>query len=190
MAKSELQIRMEQDRCMEAIDEAIKEVEAQLDELGSIGSDALESGDQAAIDTVMESICFINQQLTDLKRMKVNARMQVVTSHISSTMVGVLGMLSKTAVGTKMPNTKKLMKIQQQLAASTASTKAARKQISSITSSSNPASKAYLSDDQRAQAMMFIQSRRVSKTGSLGATATAGGTDVWSRANAEKGTTN
>jgi len=183
MAKSEIEIRMEQESCIEAINEAIREVEAQLNELGDVGSEALDSGDQALIDQVMESICFINDQLASLKALKVNTKMQVITSHISSTMVGVLNTVGRTAGSVTAPNAKKLAKIQKQLAINTATTKQARKDISNIMRGANPASKTSLSPEQKAQAMMFIQSRHVSRTGSLSA-----GTDLWDKVNAEKNT--
>ena len=181
MAKSEIEIRMEQERCMDAINEAIGEVEAQLNELGDLGSEALESGDQGLVDQVMESICFYSEQLASLKSLKVNTKLQVVTSHISNTMVKVLTTVGNTSAGVKMPNTKKLAKIQKQLAMNTATSRQARKEISGIMRSSSPA-KAFLSPEQKAQAMMFIQSRHVSKTGSL----SGASTDLWDKVNAEK----
>lgn len=183
MAKSEMELRMEQDQCMEALDEAIREVEAQLEQLGDTGSEALDTGDQGLIDQVMEGICYITEQLTALKSLKVSAKLQVITARISNTMVGVLTTVGQTSAQTKMPNARKIRKIQEQLMASTLSARQARKEIQRTMRSASP-SRAALTDDQRAQAMLYIQSRHVSRTGGL-ADATA---DVWSRASAERGT--
>lgn len=182
--KSEVEIRMEQDQCMDALEEAIHEVEAQLDELGDAGAEALDTGDQALIDQIMESICYITDQLGSLKSLKVSTKLQIITAHISQTMVGVLNTVGRTSSSVNMPNSKKLAKLQRQLAINSANSRQARKEISGIMRGSSPAARVPLTADQRAQAMMFIQSRHVSRTGGLAANA-----DVWNRVDAEKKTT-
>lgn len=181
--KSEVEIRMEQDKCVDALNEAIHEVEAQLDELGDAGAEALETGDQTLIDQIMESICYINEQLTSLKSLKVSTKLQLITAHISQTMVGVLSTVGRTSAGVTMPNAKKLSKIQRQLAINSANSREARKEIAGIMKRSSPASRVPLTDEQRSQAMLFIQSHSAKKTDGL-----AGVSDIWNKVEAEKKT--
>ena len=183
--KTDIEIKMEQEACVDIISDAIREVQAQLAELSDLGVEALESGDQDTIDALLMNICYVDGELTKLKSLKVNTKMQFMTNRITEIMVNTMTTMSRAASSIQLPNSKKMLKIQQQLNKSAMDTKQARQQIARITSSTNPANRAALTSDQKAQAMALIQARHVSKTGGF----VGADSKLWDEVKAEKNTT-
>lgn len=163
-AKSDFELQMQQQESFEQIDQAMKELEKQQNELADAGAEALDAGDTETLDMVCSNICYVTEQMNMLRRYKINTKVQLSNVNITNIMIGVFDVMAKTTKnGVEMPNTRKLMKIQKQMLQCTAKSKAAKKQIGAIMNRANPATNTSLTSEERAQAMLLVQARRNSQ---------------------------
>ncbi len=143
--KQEKQImaQMERDEHMEIFNNQINELKSKREEYAKIAAEAEVNGDEGTYNVAVNNLIELNDVISSLMQTKANFDIINVSNSIAVNMAMAVNALSNMASsGNKMPNLRKIQKVNVKVAKYMKQIKISNKAMSNMMKTSNPANKA------------------------------------------------
>lgn len=143
--KQEKQImaQMERDEHMEIFNNQINELKSKREEYAKIAAEAEVNGDEGTYNVAVNNLVELNDVISSLMQTKANFDIINVSNSIAVNMAMAVNALSNMASsGNKMPNLRKIQKVNVKVAKYMKQIKISNKAMSNMMKTSNPANKA------------------------------------------------
>ena len=143
--KQEKQItaQMERDEQMQVFNDQINELKTKREEYAKIAAEAEINADQGTYDVAVNNLVELNDVISSLMQTKANFDIINVSNSIAVNMAMAVNALSNMASGSnKMPNLRKIQKVNVKVAKYMRNIKISNKAMSSMMKNTNPANKA------------------------------------------------
>ena len=164
--KQEKQIiaQMERDEQMEVFNTQINELKNKREEYAKIAAEAEINGDDGTYNVAVNNLIELNDVISSLMQTKANFDIINVSNSIAVNMAMAVNALSNMATGeNKMPNLRKIQKVNVKVAKYMRQIKISNKAMSNMMKSSNPANRAR-SDAEIASVKPMIDAYRAKLT--------------------------
>lgn len=156
---------MERDEQMQVFTDQINELRNKRQEYAKIAAEAEVNGDTGSYEVAVNALIELNDVISSLTQAKANFDIINVSNAVATNMAMAINALDKMATGgAKMPNIKKIQKINARVAKYMRSIKISQKAMASAMKMSNPANRAR-SDAEIAAVRPMIDAARARMTG-------------------------
>lgn len=139
---------MAREEQMQVFSDQINELKKKREEYASIAAEAEVNGDQGTYDVAVNNLVELNDVISSLMQTKANFDIINVSNSIAVNMAMAVNALSSMASGSnKMPNLRKIQKVNVKVAKYMKQIKISNKAMGSMMSRTNPANKARSADE-------------------------------------------
>lgn len=139
---------MAREEQMQVFSDQINELKRKREEYASIAAEAEVNGDQGTYDVAVNNLVELNDVISSLMQTKANFDIISVSNSIAVNMAMAVNALSNMASGSnKMPNLRKIQKVNVKVAKYMKQIKISNKAMSSMMNRTNPANKARTVDE-------------------------------------------
>ena len=162
--EKEIMAQMERDEQMEVFNTQINELKNKREEYAKIAAEAEINGDDGTYNVAVNNLLELNEVISSLMQTKANFDIINVSNSIAMNMAMAVNALSNMATGeNKMPNLRKIQKVNVKVARYMRQIKISNKAMSNMMKTSNPANKAR-SDAEIASVKPMIDAYRAKLT--------------------------
>lgn len=160
-----IQQEMEREEQMQVFNDQINELKKKRDEYAHIAAEAEVNGDTGTYDIAVNNLVELNEVISSLMQTKANFDIINVSNSVAINMAMAVNALSNMASGsTKMPNLRKIQKVNVKVAKYMRQIKISNKAMSGMMNRTNPANKAR-SAEEIASVKPMIDAARAKITG-------------------------